>query len=879
MDTGKLSAWFFVLMILVSNVPVLAAATNSATLTYSGTATGNYTLNLTGQMDADSIDINVTSISNVYDYWIDPDLNTVYVPVNDSVILYIENTAGYSPNGSSVFPLLFDDFSGDSLSSTWSDSMGASIGSGYLTLTASTNQYNYVSSTDSFSADYELYAKTRNTVRTTSVYSLFGTAVHGSINTDVVGQSGCTGYRTAESDTATHGAYIQRYTGSWTNLAYDTYSFSQNTWYVWKTTCTGSGITTGGYALDGTELSNASTTDTTYTSGYVFLTSYVGSGTGTSQYDYAYMKPHIDNEPTVNISDMDAYYQVEITNNEGSGLNGYPVGIDAAQLGISSDSESLKITSDAGGATFQLTASITGDSQTESFGSTTTQNSYSLIPSAAINQIQFTVDDENAIYDYEITVNFDNTAPVISNMSPTGDLDEMQVTFSANISDIDMDAGYDNVSVGFYVSESLIDTVNITESGTVTSGPYTYSNGGAYDWYIIATDELGGVTQSDTETFNIPSQFTIRDAITLELVSTVDVDVMFYEQGELQQTVKRSTTTGVLNLTGLPVDSEFVVVVYADGYAVRNTLIESLYDQSSIYIIPDTEDNNTVVLEITDYTGNFPAVNSKILIQRSINVSVFDDSYDSGTYLWQTMSGDYIGADQTFQDTLLDNERYRFVVKNSDGESRVIGQYNSLDSESLNLVVGELEWEFSRDAGYYAEAWYVDTTDEGEIDNGIIRFQYYDDANLTSSLSVSCYERDNETNVIYTDSTSGTLGEYAASIPLTGEDQINTNWIVDYTIVRDGETLSFTLPISPDGGYMDWPIDGEMGALILGILVLFFALMFGGAVASKGAVILCALVAGIQFVGFYVAPWGVIIFVSAVSVLFLITDTSGDGIQ
>jgi hypothetical protein len=144
---------------------------------------------------------------------------------------------------------------------------------------------------------------------------------------------------------------------------------------------------------------------------------------------------------------------------------------------------------------------------------------------------------------------------------------------------------------------------------------------------------------------------------------------------------------------------------------------------------------------------------------------------------------------------------------------------------------------------------------------------------------VTCYERDNETNVIYTDSTSGTLGEYAASIPLTGEDQINTNWIVDYTIVRDGETLSFTLPISPDGGYTEWPIDGEMGALILGILVLFFALMFGGAVASKGAVILCALVAGIQFIGFYVAPWGVIIFVSAVAVLFLITDTSGDGIQ
>jgi hypothetical protein len=878
MDTGKLSAWFFVLLIFCSNIPISAAATNSATLTYSGSATGNYTLNIPGTINASSVDVDIEMLGigagGVYDYWIE-DTDYVFVPVSipgsSNLTLYAEKISGYAPNGANTF-VLFDDFDSYN-SSIWDNSFSYnSISGGVITLTNTEN--GRLKSIDTFGAGYQVdwYLKPYDFSETSAQVQIgFGSTYDDSWN---YGTSGCnainfrvytgTGDESIDTQTMNDGSsYITTTTRltSW-DESYNVYSS------IYEST---SSAKYEYQSYDWTQTSNVPDTAMSIQA----VPRY--DKANKLDVDWVRVRKYTTNEPSISVTDMGSYYEIEIQNNEATALSDYQVKVPASQIGVTSSNESLKI-SDSFIVDAELTASVIGDSQTQSFDENATEKSYSLLPSSSINEIQLTTDEDKS-YNYNVTVNWENNAPIISNMSPSGNLDELQVTFSANVSDIDMGAGYDNLTIEFYVSDSLIDTVNVSESGYVTSGPYTYSTGGSYEWYIIATDEHGGVTQSDPETFNIPAQFVIRDAVSLDLVSTVDVDVMFYEQGELQQTVKKSTTTGGVNLTGLPVNSEFVVVVYADGYAVRNTLIESLYEQSSIYIIPNAEENNTVILEITDYTGNFPAIDSKILIQRSINVSAFDDSYDSGTYLWQTMSGDYIGADQAFQDTLLDNERYRFVVKNSDGESRVIGQYNSLDSESLNLVVGELEWEFSRDAGYYAEAWYVDTTDEGEIDNGIIRFQYYDDANLTSSLSVSCYERDNETNVIYTDSTSGTLGEYAASIPLTGEDQINTNWIVDYTIVRDGETLSFTLPISPDGGYMDWPIDGEMGALILGILVLFFALMFGGAVASKGAVILCALVAGIQFVGFYVAPWGVIIFVSAVSVLFLITDTSGDGIQ
>jgi hypothetical protein len=872
MDTGKLSAWFFVLMILVSNVPVSAAATNSATLTYSGTATGNYTLNLTGQMDADSVDINITSLSSsagTYDYWISSDLAYVYVPVNvdasDSIELKIEKTSGYSPDGTSVFAF-FDDFDradSGTIGNDWSESSNgnAQILDNRVRIGLDTLVYR---SFDSRGYIMEVDAQLSNTYEN-KIYA----TTNGNFATGLNA-----GYRRDSSTARIYDSITTKRSTAFTSstseysmefLVLDDYSSEFRVWLLDSESRPDTATVSYGAFTPAVTAQNVGFSSNTGSGNYHYFDNYR-------------IRQYTENEPTITITDQGSYYEVDVQNNEALDLTDYQILIDASELSISSNTESLRI-ADAITPDFELMASVQGDSETHYFNDTITEQSYSLTPTDSINQISFIADDSNAIYEYEVNINFDNTAPTISDISPVGDLQELEITLSANVSDVDMDNGYDNVTVEFYVSDELVDTVNITESGTVTSGPYTYPDGGSYDWYIVATDELGGITTSDTEQFSVPSVFQVRDATTLEIVDEAEVEVRFYDTGELQETVVKTTSVGIVDLTGLPTSSEFVVVVRADGYFVRNTLVESLYDQNLIYIIPETESNNSLVLEITDYTGKYPAVDSKIFIQRAINVSAIDETLEPGTYDWETMSGDYIGADQTFQDTLIDNERYRFVVKNSDGESRVIGQYNSLDSESLNLVVGELEWEFSRDPGYYAEAWYVDTTDEEEIDNGIIRFQYYDDANLTSSLAVTCYERDNETNVIYTDSTSGTLGEYAASIPLTGEDQINTNWIVDYTIVRDGETLSFTLPISPDGGYTEWPIDGEMGALILGILVLFFALMFGGAVASKGAVILCALVAGIQFIGFYVAPWGVIIFVSAVAVLFLITDTSGDGIQ
>jgi hypothetical protein len=868
MVSGKFAAWIMVLSIVLSCIPTSAAATNPATLTYSGTSTGDYAINLSGFVDAESVNINIQSsqvgAGGVLPYWIqDDDYLWLSADVGGSSTssYYVTKTTGYSPSGTDVF-LFFDNFPGSSLNtSKWTNNAHGtvSISGGKLTYTGTTANWGQLESKTTFSRPVILEQKTRFQNRAT-------------------GRGAAIGFRTADNNHWAQAIYFgsinwirNKASGSETNVN----SNIDTTERIYTTTWTSSAVS---WAKDGTAMTGSPITSNVPTVGIPVLFETIGGSGYGLVVDWVFVRQYAASEPTVSVTDMGTYYRVDITNNEATALSGYQVRVPATSLGITSSSESLKITDSLGILEFELTAAVTGSSVTQSFNEENTQRSYVLYPTNPINQIQFTVDDQTAAYEYEVTVHFNNTAPSISNLSPTGGLQNLQVTFSADIQDPDMNNGYDSVAVDFYVAGVLIDTVNATESGTVSTGPHTYAIGGTYAWYVVATDEHGGVTQSDIKEFSVPNQFNIRDAVTLQLVDVADVEVMFYEQGELQLTVVKSTDIGTVDLIGLPVDSEFVVVVKADGYLIRNTLIETIFDQNSIYIIPTTTPHNEIVLEITDYTGNFPIVDSKIFIQRAIDIGIFDPEYEPGTYKWETMSGDFIGADQRFQDHLIDGERYRFVLKNTKGETRVIGQYNSLRPETLNLVVGQLRWDFARKPGYNAEVRFVDTTSDGQIENGIIRFQFLDDADLTTSISVVCYERGNLSNVIYTDSVSGTFGEYAASIPIIG-NQLKQNWVVDYTITRGGEISTYSMPISPGGGFLDWPIDGKWGAFVLGLLLLFFALMWGGAMASKGAIITCGIAAALWFPGWRLIPISVIIFAGIVSVLFLIGDTAGDGMK
>lgn len=241
-------------------------------------------------MNADFSDLRFTDIADAaLPYWVESSIAStsaiIWVKVAASaasILMYYGNAAATSESaGAAVFDF-FDDFSGTSVDTAkWNVLAGASVSGGQLSLSASEG-YSAIASKTLFSAPYRAISRVKCTSRATT-YIEFGFGVHQSNNTSYAGDGGgsSNGYRVNESDTATHGANIQKFNGSWTTLNQNSFNLAQNTYFRTVLSCLASGNAlklefqpSGG----GANIVSAVSTDTTYTSGYLSLINYGNNG-------------------------------------------------------------------------------------------------------------------------------------------------------------------------------------------------------------------------------------------------------------------------------------------------------------------------------------------------------------------------------------------------------------------------------------------------------------------------------------------------------------------------------------------------------------------------------------------------------------------------
>jgi hypothetical protein len=248
---------------------------------------------------------NATSLP----YWIESYTNGVSAVVwvklptigTTTVSVFYGNAIATSEsNGDDVF-IFFDDFSEGSLNATkWNTSSGASIVSNHLQLSTSANATTYAISKNSYPAPYQLVSRCKTTSRG-STYIAYGYHNHMSSNSALVG-GGSNGYRINESDSATHGANIQKFSGSWTTINQVSYASSNSTYYKAIASMLDSGSNNVKISFLSDNYSTTHVTaqgsDTTYTSGYIALISYNGSGTTTTQYDFVFIRNYAATEPT-----------------------------------------------------------------------------------------------------------------------------------------------------------------------------------------------------------------------------------------------------------------------------------------------------------------------------------------------------------------------------------------------------------------------------------------------------------------------------------------------------------------------------------------------------------------------------------------------------
>jgi hypothetical protein len=263
------------------------------------------------------------------------------------------------------------------------------------------------------------------------------------------------------------------------------------------------------------------------------------------------------------------------------------------------------------------------------------------------------------------------------------------------------------------------------------------------------------------------------------------------------------TGDGVVNLAGLPADARFAVVVSADGYYRRRVIIDSLFEQQSIYLLNESKPAVEKQFVLNDVSGNFPAQSTRLYVQRPIN--------NSTTY--KTVAADYFGATSAFSTFLQTDQRYRLIVENDQGDRRTLGSYTPVAAGVEPLRIEGVSLYRESQAGITANAStrFVNNSTQRQV---VVR--YRDPAAATSSYTVEVYERGNESNVTYSEQVTGPVQNYSAYVDVEN----STNYVVNWSATRGGQQISGARPVGGGDLGLRIPLPAQwLGTIGLTILV------------------------------------------------------------
>lgn len=452
-------------------------------------------------------------------------------------------------------------------------------------------------------------------------------------------------------------------------------------------------------------------------------------------------------------------------------------------------------------------------------------------------------------------VGFSPATPTISNASPTQPVNDDPVTLQADIGDADLVA--DNVSVtiehnGTQVSQQWVNGSNATVSHTlnsVTAGPH--------NWNVTATD-LYGNSVTKRYTYGVPDTLFIRnESNASELVDTpTTVEVSFFAENGTVYT--RSTTTGSVDMRGLPATESFVVRAQADDYETRTVYLESLIKQQTVYLLPTNATSDTIVFSLDDKTGRFPAGETTLFVEKSIN--------QSGTVEYRTIVSDQFGAANEVVTELETDQRYRLRVQSPTGETRVLGSYTTAGDDSATLTIGQVSFDADDSNGTAFNAEMVETQS-----GPAVRLTYRDTAAATDDLRVEIYERGDPTAIVR-QNTSETFDEaYSETFVLPAQYNSSSALVVRYHANRTsgsdvGDSVNVGSISDLSFGNLDPQVKSLAGWVGIGA-VAFFVAPVSGALGGFAAVIMASF---LTLVGFLSIPTALLGLAGAAALLFLI---------
>lgn len=387
---------------------------------------------------------------------------------------------------------------------------------------------------------------------------------------------------------------------------------------------------------------------------------------------------------------------------------------------------------------------------------------------AADNTLSYTVDDSQT--DAYLVEQSD---PVLSNPDPTGRISRQPDKLQITVSDDEFALYNEEVEVNISHNGELISSQTITSSQTVEATLDTIP-AGVNNWSVKATDS-SGATATQSYSYETPSELTIyNETNPTSKIDTAEVEIQFFEAENEGDVFERSTTDGTINMTGLPIEKSFVALAQADGYVNRRIFIGSLFEQESIYLLPESEDYVETVFDLEDFSGQFQSEDTVLELRRPLDGS------------WKTVEGDKFGATGEFATNLLRDARHELRVTNIEtNQTRQLGSFRPTTA-GVHTVRINPDLSFGLETPVTAVSY----------DPGIERLAART-ANITIGVdaideNLSSYQM----QILYENgSSSRVLADYMGSEPL-GEDH---KFSIDLTDLEGGTVTAVAIVETVDG--------------------------------------------------------------------------------
>jgi hypothetical protein len=500
-----------------------------------------------------------------------------------------------------------------------------------------------------------------------------------------------------------------------------------------------------------------------------------------------------------------------------------------------------------------VTASFgSGESATVTFDGLDPNTDYKLIDGSG-TRVAVGTSDGSGTEAFTLTSNttyelqsYDNPLPTVTNLSPNDQLVEDSVTLNATIDD-DCLPGC-SVDVVYRVNGNTVESDSVASAGE-QSYMLTQSElpgPGRHDWSVTATDNLGGETTA-TASFSIAGNMTVRNVSDGDEVIPGAEATFYLDNGTMNRT---ADANGNVSLSGLPGGTRIPVDINATDYRERTMLIPSVVQAGDAYLIPE---NETVVLNrftLTDATGSYGS-DTSIILTRPVRVN--------GTSDFRQVAGDRAGV-EGFSATLVQDQRYRVVLKSDDGKVARLGKYVATTSQEVPLRPDAVTVQVGSESvvGYNAS---VD-------DSGTLELQYYDPTGETDVLTLYVVNRFNSSDYLLEPSTYYSTNSLTLTEPV---GELNSSYIAVIEGQRNGSTFRATIPLGPDqrnlvppGLSLPWIQFAGIGLLLL----------VGGAFSrlnvGAGVVVTSTMAGVLWYIGLLqgVATWATVAVAITFSVIY-----------